>query len=364
MTVRVVQFSTGNVGVHALRQIIESPHLELVGVHASGPAKVGRDAGELCGMGLTGVIATDDVAALVALRADCVVYTSQAETRPQDALAEIIAFLEAGTNVAATSMVWLVHPAHAEAWLREPLAEACARGGSSLYVNGIDPGFSGDTLPLAALTLCQSVERLVVQEVFDYGTYDDADFTGVSFGFGLAPGDETPTLFLPGVLTSIWGGPVKVVAESLGVVLDEIRESHDTWLATEAISCTMMHVDPGHVAAVRFAVEGIKDGRSVIAMEHVNRLTDAAAPEWPQPPEGRLGVHRVVITGSPGVEINTHVGLDGVDHNQGGVIATAARAVNAVPAVVRARPGLLAVRDLPADQASGLLRHRSSAQSG
>ena len=356
MTLRVVQFSTGNVGMHALRQLIESPHLDLVGVHASSPAKVGRDAGELCGLDRTGVIATGNIAELVALNADCVIYTSQAETRPHDALAEMVRFLEAGTNVVATSMVWFIHPPHADAWLREPLQDACARGGTSLYVNGIDPGFSGDTLPLAALTLCQSVDRVVVQEVFDYGTYDDAEFTGVSFGFGFTPEEDPPMLFLPGVLASIWGGPVKLVAESLGVALDEIRESHETWLATEPIDCTMMHVEPGRVAAVRFAVEGIKDGRSVIAMEHVNRLTAAAAPHWPQPPDGKSGVHRVVITGRPGVEINAHVGLDGVDHNEGGVIATAARVVNAVPAVQRARPGLLALRDLPAAQAEGLLR--------
>ena len=128
MTLRVVQFSTGNVGVHALRQIIESPHLRLVGVHASSPAKIGKDAGSLCGLGATGVVATDDLAELVALEPDCVVYTSQAETRPHEALTEMVAFLEAGINVVATSMVWLVHPPHADAWVREPLAAACARG--------------------------------------------------------------------------------------------------------------------------------------------------------------------------------------------------------------------------------------------
>ncbi|BBY77013.1 diacylglycerol kinase [Mycolicibacterium parafortuitum] len=356
MSLRVIQVSTGNVGVHALRQIIESPHLDLVGLHANNPAKIGRDAGELCGLGDTGVVATDDIAELVALNADCVVYTSQAETRPQHALAELVAFLEAGTNVVATSMVWFIHPPHADAWLREPLEAACAAGGASLYINGIDPGFSGDTLPLAALTLCQSVERVCVQEIFDYATYDDAEFTGISFGFGFAADDDPPMILLPGVLTSIWGGPVKLVADALGVELDEIRESHDTWLATEAIDCAMMRVEPGHVAAVRFSVEGIKDGRSIIAMEHVNRLTAAAAPDWPYPPDGRPGVHRVIVTGRPGVEMNTHVGLGGIDLNEGGVIATAARVVNAIPAVVAARPGVLELRDLPVAQAQGLLR--------
>src|ERR1019366_4035387 len=112
----------------------------------------------------------------------------------------------------------------------------------------------------------------------------------------------------------------------------------------------------GGVAAARFAVEGIVNGRPRIVMEHLNRLTSAAAPDWPVPPEGRSGVHRVVITGSPGVEINTHLGGEGVDHNVAGVIATAAKAVNAIPAVCDAPPGLVSLRDLPVSQVRGLMR--------
>jgi len=118
----------------------------------------------------------------------------------------------------------------------------------------------------------------------------------------------------------------------------------------------MMHVDPGHVAALRFAAEGVVDGEAVIVMEHVNRLTGAAAPDWPVPPEGRPGVHRVVVRGNPGIEINTHVGLSERDHNEAGVIATAAKAVNAIPVVCAADPGLLSLRDLPISQVTGLLR--------
>jgi 2,4-diaminopentanoate dehydrogenase len=177
----------------------------------------------------------------------------------------------------------------------------------------------------------------------------------VSFGFGTTP-DVVPPLFLPGVLASIWGGPVQLLADELGVVVDELRERHETWTATEKIECTMMTVNPGEVAAVRFAVEGIVDGRVAIVMEHVNRLTSSAAPEWPVPPEGRPGVHRVVIDGIPGVEINTHVGNDYTDHNEAGVIATAAKAVNAVAAVCAAPPGLISLRDLPVSQVRGLMR--------
>jgi hypothetical protein len=354
---RVIQFSTGNVGVHALRHIIEHPDLELVGVHASRPAKIGRDAADLCGLSEpTGVTATDDVAALVALGADCVVYTSQGETRPNDALAEITAFLRAGTNVVATSLVWLINPEAADAWLRDPLAAACREGGTTMYVNGIDPGFSGDMLPFAALSLCQSATSILVQEVFDYGSYDDAEFTGTSFGFGFTPEQDPPVMFLPGVLGSIWGGQVAHLADCLGVELDELRERHETWVTPVEIDCAMMRIAPGHVAAVRFAVEGIKDGEPVIVMEHVNRLTQAAAPDWPYPPEGRGGVHRVVVSGRPGAEINAHVGSGDLDQNDGGVIATAAKVVNAVAAVCAASPGLVSLRDLPIAQVHGLMR--------
>lgn len=352
---RVIQFSTGNVGRHALRTIIERPDLELVGVHANGPDKIGRDAAELCRLDTrTGVVATNDIDALVALDADCVVYTSQAEMRPDKAIEEISRFLSAGTNVVGTSMVWLVAPQHADDWLRTPLESACKSGNTSLYINGIDPGFSGDTLAYSALSLTAHATTITVQEIFDYGSYDDAEFTGVSMGFGTTP-DHTPIMFQPSVLTSLWGGQVRSLADELGVELDEVRERHETWATPAPIECAMMTVPAGHVAAVRFAVEGWHDGKPVITMEHVNRLTDAAAPDWAYPPDGRPGVHRVTVAGDPGVELNAHVGLDGLDHNQGGVIATAARAVNAIEPVCTAASGLLAVKDLPAAHIRGVM---------
>jgi hypothetical protein len=352
---RVIQFSTGNVGRHALRTIIERPDLELVGLHANGADKNGRDAAELCGLDAgTGVVATNDIDALVALNADCVVYTSQAETRPHDAIEEISRFLASGTNVVGTSMVWLVAPQHADDWLRAPLERACKAGNTSLYINGIDPGFSGDTLVYTALSLTARATAITVQEIFDYGSYDDAEFTGVSMGFGTTP-DHTPIMFQPGVLASLWGGQVRSLADELGVELDEVVERHEPWVTPQPIECTMMTVPPGHVAAVRFAVEGRREGEPVITMEHVNRLTDAAAPDWAYPPDGRPGVHRVTVAGDPGVEINAHVGLDGVDHNQGGVIATAARAVNVIDPVCSAASGLLAAKDLPAGHVRGVM---------
>lgn len=348
MTRRIVQFSTGNVGVHALRTIIGRPDLELVGVHAAGPDKIGRDAAELCGLSSpTGVIATDDVDALVALGADCMVYTAQAETRPMAAIGDIVAFLRAGTNVVGSSFVWLVAPEYADDWLREPLEKACAQGGSTLYINGIDPGFSGDTLVHSAVSLTTRVDSITVQEIFDYGNYDDYEFTGVSMGFGRKPDDDPPLAFLPGVIMSMWGGPVRSLADNLGIELDEVRERSERWYTPERIECTMMTVEPGGMAAVKFATEGVRNGEPVITLEHVTRLTTAAAPDWEYPPDGQTGVHRVIVEGEPRVEINTHVTHPVLDSTDAGCVSTAGRVVNAIDWVCNAPKGLIAVEDVP-----------------
>ncbi|OBF50254.1 dihydrodipicolinate reductase [Mycobacterium sp. 852002-50816_SCH5313054-b] len=345
---RVIQFSTGNVGRHSLRAIIGRPDLELVGVHAAGAGKIGRDAAELCGLKRpTGIIATDDIDALVALGADCVVYTSQGETRPMEAIEQMAKFLAAGSNVVGTSMVWLVTPRHADDWLREPLQRACAAGNTSLYVNGIDPGFSGDTLVHSAASLTTRVESITVQEIFDYGNYDDAEFTGAAMGFGTTADDDSPMMFLPGVIVAMWGGQVRSLADHLDIKLEDVRQRIERWFTPERIDCTMMTVQPGGMAAVRFATEGVRDGKPVITLEHVTRLTQAAAPDWEFPPVGHTGVHRVVVEGEPRVEINTHVSHPLFDATDAGCISTAGRVVNAVDWVCRAPQGLIGVEDIP-----------------
>lgn len=345
---RVVQFSTGNVGQHSLHAIIGRPDLQLVGVHAASPSKIGRDAAELCGVSeQTGVIATDDIDALIALKPDCVVYTALGETRPMEAIAEMSKLLAAGINVVGTSMVWLVTPHQADDWLRVPLEQACAAGNSSLYVNGIDPGFSGDTAVHAALSLVTRAESVTVQEIFDYGNYDDFEYTGTAMGFGSTPDDELPMAFQPGVITSLFGGLVTNLARHLDVELDEVRQRYEPWYTGERIECKMTTVEPGQLAAVRFAVEGVRAGVTVITVEHINRLTSASGPDWPYPPSDQTGVHKIVVEGEPRVELSTHLSHPVLDVTDAGCISTAARAVNAIDWVCRAPAGLISMEDIP-----------------
>jgi len=345
---RVVQFSTGNVGVHALKVLIGRPDLELVGLHAANPNKIGRDAAELCGLTEpTGVIATDDIDALIALKPDCVVYTAQGETRPMEVLEQMSKFLSAGINIAATSMVWLVTPRQADDWLRGPLEQACEAGNASIYVNGIDPGYSGDTEVHSALSLTARARSILVQEIFDYANYDDFEFTGKQMGFGVSADDDTPMLFLPGVLTTMWGGAVRNLADQLGIELEDLRQRIEPWYTEKRIECKMATIEPGQMAAVKFAVEGVRNGAPVITMEHITRLTDASAPDWEYPSDGYPGVHRVVIDGDPRVELNTSVSHPGLDVTEAGCYSTAARVINAIDWICRAPAGLIAVEDIP-----------------
>ncbi len=195
-----------------------------------------------------------------------------------EAIEQMAKLLAAGINVVGTSMVWLVTPHQADDWLRVPLEQACAAGNASLYVNGIDPGYSGDTAVHAALSLVTRAESVTVQEIFDYGNYDDYEYTGTAMGFGSTPEDDSPMAFQPGVITSLFGGLVRNLADHLDVKLDEVRQRYEPWYTTERIECTMTTVEPGQLAAARFAVEGVRDGVPVITVEHINRLTSAAAP--------------------------------------------------------------------------------------
>lgn len=218
----------------------------------------------------------------------------------------------------------------------------CRRRRDPLY-RGIDPGFSGDVLPLSALQLAGEIEEIRVQELCDYSTYEDPEFTGVSFGFGRGP-DYSPPLSMPGVQRMSWGG---MVADRIGIELDEIRESYDRWYTDEPIETPMMAVPAGGCAAVRFQLEGMSGGRAVVVAEHVNRLSDDAAPDWPRPPEGRPGVHRAVVRGNPSVQLVCFVEGEDGDHNTGGVQATALCVLNAIPEICDHAPGLINTLDLP-----------------
>jgi 4-hydroxy-tetrahydrodipicolinate reductase len=352
---RVIQWGTGNAGRPALRAIIERPDLELVGVHAHSPDKIGRDAADLCGLTTpTGVVATGDIDALLALDADCVSYMVQGETRINETIEELARALAAGKNVVNTSLVFLVYPPSMPPAFRRPLEAACAEGGTTLLTSGLDPGWSGDVLPLALACACQTVDSVRVTEMMDYSTYEDPGFTGVFFGYG-RPLDYDAPLFAPGAIAGGWGGMVHMVADALGWTVEELRVDHERLPAPETFTTAMGPIERGTCAGVRFELQGIVGGEPVVVAAHVNRLRADIGPHWPTLSSDRSG-YRIEVRGDPSYTCEIEpVGASG-DHNEAGILGSAMRVVNAIPAVCAALPGLVSPLDLPLFTARGRLR--------
>ncbi|HEY5250236.1 MAG TPA: hypothetical protein VIJ09_01145 [Acidimicrobiales bacterium] len=346
MSKRVVVWGTGNVGGHALAGVEARPDLELVGVWVSSEAKAGRDAGDLAGLGRSlGVTATHDVEAILALKPDCVIHTAMADNRLMEALDDLAKILAAGINVVSSGPVFLQYPeGTVPDSMIEPVRAAAMAGGVSLWVNGIDPGFANDWLPLMLTSVCERIDEVRCFEILNYATYDQAMVIFDIMGFG-RPMDEVPMLLQPTVLTMAWGSVVRQLAAGLGLELDAVEEEYLRLPAPETFQIASGTIEKGTVAALRFEVRGVKDGKAVVVLEHVTRLRDDLAPDWPQP-VGH-GCYRVTIKGEPNYTLDLQLlGSDG-DHNTAGLKATAMRLVNAVPAVVAAEPGLLTALDLP-----------------
>jgi 4-hydroxy-tetrahydrodipicolinate reductase len=281
------------------------------------------------------------------------VYTALADNRLPEALQDYRRILSAGVNVVGSSAVFLQYP-----WqvipeeLLKPIEDAAAAGKASLFVNGIDPGFANDLLPLALAGTCQSVEQIRCMEIINYDTYDSADVMFGVMGFG-RPLDEIPMLLQPGVLSLAWGSVVRQLAAGLGVSLDEVNETYIREPAPEDFDIASGHIPKGSAAALRFEVRGMVDGKAAVVLEHVTRLRDDLCPDWPQPAQ-EGGSYRIEITGEPTYALDLCLSSLNGDHNHAGLVATAARVVNAIPAVIAAPPGVRTTLDLPLITGNGL----------
>ena len=352
MPYRVVQWSTGNVGRHALAGIDAHPELELVGLFVSNPDKVGKDAGELAGLDhALRVTATNDVEALLALQPDCIVHTAMADDRIFEALSDLERFLSAGINVVSSSPVMLQYPAPDDA-VAAPVIAAAERAGVSLFVNGVDPGFANDALPLVLSGICERIEEVRCVEILNYNTYNQPMVLFDIMGFGRDLRD-VPMLLSPGVFTMAWGSVVRQIADGLGIALTDISEWYEREAAPEDFEIAAGTIKQGTAAALHFEVRGMVGDEPVVVLEHVTRLRDDLGAEWPQP--AGQGCYRITITGEPNYTIDLQLmGTDG-DHNTAGLKATAMRLVNAVPAVIDAPAGLVTALDLPLITGRGLV---------
>ncbi len=348
-TVPVLVWGTGNMGRASIRSVAAHPGLRLAAVVVNDPAKVGRDAGDLADLGRAlGVAATDDVEAALATLdgGGAVAYAASGELRPDDAVVDIARALAAGAVVVTPSVYALYDHRSAPAELREPLEKACAEGGSALFVSGIDPGWGNDLLPALVSGLASEIEQVRCQEIFDYSTYDAEDSVRYIVGMG-QPMDYEPPMVAEGIPSMVWGGQVRLIARALGVEVEDLRESVERRALDASVTTALGDFDAGTQGALRFEVQGIVAGEPRIVIEHVTRISASCAYDWPMPPDGGDGAHRVILEGRPRIEINVEATDEGGNRAAGGNATAANRLVNAIPWLRTASPGLYDGLDVP-----------------
>jgi 4-hydroxy-tetrahydrodipicolinate reductase len=343
---RVIVWGTGFVGKMVLRELLDHPDFELAGLIVNTKEKVGKDAGEIAGSSRrTGVLATDDVDAALAAGADAVAYFANADIRQMEAIKDMVRPLARGIDVVNTSVFPLIHPKSAPSSFVAPIERACREGGSSFFTTGIDPGFCQDLIPMTLMGLTGRVDRVRIQEILDYSTYPNPRTLFDIMGFGRPVDDPKVLQLQPGALRFAWGCAVHMLADGLGVTLDEIRELHQRREASRTLDLPVGTVKQGTTAGLRFELQGIVGGEPRIVVEHVTRLAPDVAPDWPGSEKG--DVYRILIDGSPSIRAEIAFRGAGDDANAGGCLSTGMRAINAIPAVKAAPPGLLTPFDLP-----------------
>ena len=330
---RVIQWATGVTGTMSLRHVIGRDDLDLVGVRVYDPAKSGVDAGSLCGMPEIGLSATDDRDALLATDADVVLYMGKVETDTPGCFADVCDLLASGKDVITTGSRF-VHPRSLDATLADNIETACSTGNSTFLGLGLYPGFVGESLGPILSRITARAGRIDVREVLNYSTYASHDLIFNAMGFGFPPEDTTPLLTNTEYAASAWIGSATVLAQALGLHIRGVEGYREVATTPRALSVAAGEIPAGTVGAMRFGV--VADcGEGTLTVEHLTRMADDLAPDWPT----EIG-YEVTFSGEPNLRFHLVVGSPDEDHAQQGCLATAMHAINAIPAVMAADPGV------------------------
>ncbi|MDE0951560.1 MAG: dihydrodipicolinate reductase [Halioglobus sp.] len=340
MTFKIIQWATGGVGRAAIEGIIAHPELELVGCWVHSEDKTGRDVGELCGLDALGVVATNDVDALVNLEADCVLYS------PIMADPALVArLLAAGKNV-VTPLNWF-YPGKRDV---SALEQACQAGNSTLHGTGIHPGGITERFPLMVSALSSAITHVRAEEFSDIRTYNAPAVISDIMLFGKTPQEAAASPMI-GFLGQGFGQSMDMVADELGFDIDtQMSSRHEVAVATKPIDSPIGVIQPGLVAAQRFTWEHTVRGEPVITVR-VNWFMgeESLEPAWNFGPEGER--FEVEVSGDPSSQVTFHGWhpesiAAGLIRNPG-IVATANHGVSAIPYVCNAAPGIKTYLDLP-----------------
>lgn len=334
---RVAQWATGRIGTSSLRELIQCPQMELVGVYVHSESKEGCDAGELCGLPTVGVAATRDINQIIAARPDCVVANMEGAN-----IDDVCRFLEAGINI-ATSRVDFLEPDRMEPGIRKRTEEACHKGNASIYATGASPGFSSESLPLVVATMSRRMDLMTIDEFADIPA-SCPDFQVVDgMGFGRPASKD----FNPHLLAHISHGfeqSINVVAKGLSIALDDFHVFGETANARERFLLPGgTPIEMGTVAAQRITVSGLRKGKPIICYRVNWYCTTNIDQDW----DLRRSGWRLLVDGETPIDVNITFPVSGDKVSPAMAAITAYRVINSVPYVCAAEPGICTTADLP-----------------
>lgn len=350
--IKVIVIGTGNVAGIAIRCLKGREDMELVGVWAHEQTAghlIGTDSGLLDLDEPNGVIITGDIEELYALKPDAAVMAINIMDLEK---AEIINgewyanLLSHGINVVSPSVSSLFWPKrNPNRALVEKLEAAAAAGNASLYMNGQEPGLA-ENLAMLLATCSNTIKSLTITEMYNYSSNKNPMEMVPSFGFGLDEDDDC-MLAIPEFQYAVWGSTIQHIADEFGVELEGMTASYEKRCTDHDIEVGFGTIEAGTVAAVRIRTAGIVNGREAIVIEHVNRMEQDIAKDWPW--TDRVGQIHVEIEGDPNLQLDQNVGNPAKPEelSYDGYVLTAMRIVNAIPYVVAAKPGIRTVQELP-----------------
>jgi 2,4-diaminopentanoate dehydrogenase len=347
---RVIQWATGNTGQRSLREVIRDPSLELVGVLVYDPEKDGADAGELCGEGPTGIMATLDRKAILELQADCCLYMARASgTGPSRAgltedelVDDMAALLERGTNVVTTCTDLIARGAPLSDANRSRVLDACRRSGASVWASGSDPGFITETIPLALLSIQRQLDLIEIDEFGDLSRRPSPHMVMEQMGFGKSPSQLDPER-RKNHLLGAFQPALSVLADLAGFEIDEWTSDGGVAVAKEDLTIVSGDIEAGTLAAQRVTVVGRSRGVDRVRFNQYTFVALDVDPAWELQATG----WRVRVHGDAPIDLSMPFPVPLEELASIVPAFNANGPVNAIPYVCAAAPGILTTQDLP-----------------
>jgi hypothetical protein len=334
-TYRVVQWATGNIGLGSLRAVIQHPRLTLVGLWVHSADKVGRDAGELCELGPVGVKATNNIDDIIALKPDCVLYMQQGLN-----VDELCRLLASGANI-VTTRAEFHNPAKVDRVVRERVEEACRRGGASIHSTGSTPGFITEALPIVLTSIQRRLDSLTIDEFGDLTSRNSPDLLFRVMGFGKKPGsalDHEQHLIHQSRINSL-----ALIADAISLPCEAFQIIEEVAITRKDVRIAAGVIKAGTIGATRTTQQGLRNGRPFMRVRSNWYCSTEIDPVW----ELRETGWRVLVEGDTPLDVSIRFPVPEDQYAAVSPGYTAHPAVNAVPYVCAAPPGIRSSVDLP-----------------